>query len=748
MLFVPPSMPAVEAQDSEIPAWIKNNAGWWAEGKIRDNDFVKGIEFLMDNLILYVPTNKKSNEDGVLRLNSYQYELPNAANITTVDVFGKFSGEKVGSQIAIKVIGPDGKINQENIRIPEADTVLSYQYKLKSDFPLGEYQITASAAGDIQLGPISFTVTAKSEEEKTIPFWIKNTAGWWATSSISDAEFVNALQFLVKENIIKIEQKVEVICSYRDQKGCVKSITGKSIDPDVLVYRTKLTEVPDKIVAGKLIKSKPFVAIVVYSTQDKYCSGEEKRKALAYAKMTEYLLNKLPRQSQPTEVIGVCMELHEIKGNTYPFTLKVLGISSPKMVIFVGGLEANLESYDDKSAVGWWSVDCAFLYGGTERGWSCVQNQIVVCDECERWFTLDTDSPPVNSVDFDDAMDRGMWTLAHEIGHSNHYEKNGAGVYWDGAFYRNAYATSIHDNQRAFDYCYQQGLLENELCKKLYEKVKINEKIYTIMNINYAINNWKGEQKDVLEAIEDLVGTGASVEGFNKKTYTETYEKDDAGVNISKDIFSIEYPDDPPSNNDYEYHWFVNFGNGTTDPKEQESEFYHDWQTDSVLEKFVIWLNKSQSCTECPAGYEYSDSLADTIVYFFENIRYAGNSDTAILATIEGVERNWCIDSSRNTNGFDCLNFKVRDKSVYQTDEGRKAYTVEYEFTQFWRDPYEPLNFQIKKEPKVYTATEIHDGDDAWHISTWTHKDIFDKNPDQFYHFIESFRLLDYNTPP
>ena len=267
------------------------------------------------------------------------------------------------------------------------------------------------------------------------------------------------------------------------------------------------------------------------------------------------------------------------------------------------------------------------------------------------------------------------------------------------------------------------------------------------MNINYAINNWRGEQKDVKEAIEDLVGTGASAEGFSKTTYYEHHEKDDAGLVIPKDIFSIEYPDDPSSDDDYEYHWYWNWGNGTTDPKEQESEFYHEWQTDSVLEKFVIWLNKAQSCTACPGGYENTRTLAYTDVYFFENVHSAGKSDAAILVAIEGAERKWCNDSTRHTNGFDCLNFKVRDKSVYQTDEGRKAYTVEYEFTKFWRDYSEPLNFQIKKEPKVYTATEIHDGNDAWHISTLTHKDIFDKNPDQFYHFIESFRLVDYNTP-
>ena len=36
MLFVPPSMSTTAAQDSEIPAWIKNNAGWWATDQIDD----------------------------------------------------------------------------------------------------------------------------------------------------------------------------------------------------------------------------------------------------------------------------------------------------------------------------------------------------------------------------------------------------------------------------------------------------------------------------------------------------------------------------------------------------------------------------------------------------------------------------------------------------------------------------------------------------------------------------------------
>ncbi|MEK0349932.1 MAG: phosphate/phosphite/phosphonate ABC transporter substrate-binding protein [Nitrosopumilus sp.] len=43
----------VQAQ-SLVPDWIKNNAGWWAEGTIDDKTFLDGIEFLIENKIINV----------------------------------------------------------------------------------------------------------------------------------------------------------------------------------------------------------------------------------------------------------------------------------------------------------------------------------------------------------------------------------------------------------------------------------------------------------------------------------------------------------------------------------------------------------------------------------------------------------------------------------------------------------------------------------------------------------------------
>ena len=41
-------------QGSVIPEWVKNNAAWWSEGVIYDNDFVSGIEFLIKEGIIMV----------------------------------------------------------------------------------------------------------------------------------------------------------------------------------------------------------------------------------------------------------------------------------------------------------------------------------------------------------------------------------------------------------------------------------------------------------------------------------------------------------------------------------------------------------------------------------------------------------------------------------------------------------------------------------------------------------------------
>ncbi len=91
---------------SQIPIWVKSNADWWAKGQIDDSDFVAGIEFLIQEEIISVPTSEVTESTD---------EIPNE-----------------------------------------------------------------------------------------IPDWIKGNAGWWAEGMISNDEFLQAIEWLIANGVMKV----------------------------------------------------------------------------------------------------------------------------------------------------------------------------------------------------------------------------------------------------------------------------------------------------------------------------------------------------------------------------------------------------------------------------------------------------------------------------------------------------------------------------------------------------------------
>ena len=94
----------IDALKTKIPSWVKNNAGWWADGITTDQTFIEALQFLIDHKIIVIP------------------------NI----------------------------IEQEN-----------------------------------------------TLETSSIPTWIKNNAKWWSEDKIDDETFIQGIQFLFKEGILK-----------------------------------------------------------------------------------------------------------------------------------------------------------------------------------------------------------------------------------------------------------------------------------------------------------------------------------------------------------------------------------------------------------------------------------------------------------------------------------------------------------------------------------------------------------------
>ena len=54
ILDVPSTTETIEEKSTEIPSWIKGNAEFWAQGLISDEDFLNGIQYLVENGIIKV----------------------------------------------------------------------------------------------------------------------------------------------------------------------------------------------------------------------------------------------------------------------------------------------------------------------------------------------------------------------------------------------------------------------------------------------------------------------------------------------------------------------------------------------------------------------------------------------------------------------------------------------------------------------------------------------------------------------
>ena len=56
--------PSTMESSNEIPVWIKNNAGWWADGSIDDSSFVQGIQFLVQEGFMRIPVTQQGDSAG------------------------------------------------------------------------------------------------------------------------------------------------------------------------------------------------------------------------------------------------------------------------------------------------------------------------------------------------------------------------------------------------------------------------------------------------------------------------------------------------------------------------------------------------------------------------------------------------------------------------------------------------------------------------------------------------------------
>jgi len=65
-VILPVVVNRINIDETSIPAWIKNNAGWWATDQIDDSSFLQGIQYLIQEGIMIIPPTETSDDSDAI----------------------------------------------------------------------------------------------------------------------------------------------------------------------------------------------------------------------------------------------------------------------------------------------------------------------------------------------------------------------------------------------------------------------------------------------------------------------------------------------------------------------------------------------------------------------------------------------------------------------------------------------------------------------------------------------------------
>ena len=114
-------VPSVHAE--EVPSWVKNTAGWWADDKIGEDEFLNSIQYLIESKIIVLEETFKINSSTIYP----DIELPNEHDPPLIHQFsGRSSGTLLG-QAQIVITAPDKSTEKFTSIIKNGEFGLTYQ---------------------------------------------------------------------------------------------------------------------------------------------------------------------------------------------------------------------------------------------------------------------------------------------------------------------------------------------------------------------------------------------------------------------------------------------------------------------------------------------------------------------------------------------------------------------------------------------------------------------------------------------
>lgn len=146
---------------------------------------------------------------GTITVDRTKYEINYGQN-TLVQISGEVISADGGLPVYITMEHPDGTLSESKVRTGSNNQFSTF-VNLDSKHPSGIYKISATYK-NLKSETIGFELSTEKEKTPpqkpiTIPSWVKNTAKWWSDGQITDSDFTDGIEFLIKEGTIKLDKK-------------------------------------------------------------------------------------------------------------------------------------------------------------------------------------------------------------------------------------------------------------------------------------------------------------------------------------------------------------------------------------------------------------------------------------------------------------------------------------------------------------------------------------------------------------
>jgi len=150
------------------------------------------------------------------QLSAYEIMKPKSGNVEEIILSGSIDNHRRGVPLDVMITTPDGQAQTFGATLSTSGSYRSI-ISINENSLSGVYEIKLSHNNSL-IKTISFVVS-----DPVIPDWIKNNAKWWSSGTVSDSEFVKAIEYLIEEGLITIFPGSAISVSEQDIPNWIKN---------------------------------------------------------------------------------------------------------------------------------------------------------------------------------------------------------------------------------------------------------------------------------------------------------------------------------------------------------------------------------------------------------------------------------------------------------------------------------------------------------------------------------------------